>query len=227
MMPNRSNNDKEQRKAERRAQRNLRHAHAKGLLQGILSMLRPGDIALDCGANIGNVAIPLAATGAHVYAYEPDPFAYDQICRRVTSMENVVIKNAAVGVENGTIQLMRPANFDDNPRGGSVKSTVIKGGRNINENADSLIKVKLIDLTEVIRSLVDQHGRIAFLKMDIEGAELEILEKMLEKNLFQHIGLTVAETHERKFKHLAQRFKNLRRSISEKYPITQVNLDWI
>lgn len=226
-MQNLTDAERAQRKAERRIQRNLRHAHAKGLLQGILSMLCPGDIVLDCGANIGNVTMPLAATGAQVYAYEPDPYAYDRIYKRTASLENVTLEHAAVGVENGTTHLMRPANFDDNPKGGSVKSTVIKGGRNINENADSRIEVKLIDLTETIQNLVDQHGRIAFLKMDIEGAELEILEKMLEKDLFQHIGLTVAETHERKFKYLAQRFKSLHHSISKKYPITQVNLDWI
>jgi hypothetical protein len=48
----------------RRDGRNLRHAHARGLLQGILSMLREGDVVNDCGANVGDVTAPLAATGA-------------------------------------------------------------------------------------------------------------------------------------------------------------------
>lgn len=219
--------DKEQRKAKRRAERNIRHAHAKGLLQGIISMLQPDDIVFDCGANVGDVTIPLAKTGAQVHAFEPDPFAYEKISRRVKNLSNVTLHNVAVGPESGSIQLMRAANFDDNPHGGSVKSTVIKGGRNINEDESDCIKVQMINLPDMICDLTSNNRQIAFLKMDIEGAELELLETMFAQDLFQNIRLTVAETHEKKFKELAPRFKELRHTISEKYPITKVNLDWI
>ena len=48
------------------------------------------------------------------------------------------------------------------------------------------------------------------MKMDIEGAELEILEQMHERDFFDRIRLTVAETHENKFKALRPRFQALR-----------------
>ena len=47
------------RKLEKRQARNNRAAHAKGLLLGICSMLKPGDIVLDCGANVGELTVPL------------------------------------------------------------------------------------------------------------------------------------------------------------------------
>jgi hypothetical protein len=50
---------------------------------------------------------------------------------------------------------------------------------------------------------------------------------MLEKNLFDNVKLTVAETHEGKFKTLRPRFKKLRKDVSTRYPITTVNLEWI
>jgi len=218
---------KDEDKARRRAKRNLRHAHAKGLMQGILSMLRPGDVVVDCGANVGDVTVPLAATGAHVHAFEPDPFAFDRISDRVRDLPNVTLHNAAVGTQSGSIRLMRAANFDDNPKGGSVKSTVIAGGRNINEDAGAGIEVALIDLPVFLDGLVAEHGRVAFLKMDIEGAELDLLEKMLAEDRLEPIGLTVAETHERKFRELRPRFRQLRRAVAARYPVTKVNLDWI
>ncbi|MCB2129400.1 MAG: FkbM family methyltransferase [Rhodobacteraceae bacterium] len=217
----------EKEKEKRRQKRNLRHAHAKGLMQGILSMLRPGDVVLDCGANVGDVTFPLAETGAFVHAFEPDPYAFGKISERCADLPNVTLHNAAVGTASGSVRLMRAANFDDNPKGGSVKSTVIAGGRNIDEADGSGIDVTLVDLPDFIRTVVKDHGRIAFLKMDIEGAELDLLEAMLEQDLFENIGLTVAETHEKKFHELRPRFRALRHAIAGRFPITKVNLDWI
>jgi len=214
-------------KLRRRQARNERVAQARGMLQGVLSMLRPGDIVLDCGANIGDVAEPLAETGASVHAFEPDPYAFDRLSKRLGARPNVTLHHAAVGAQSGTVKLMRAENFDDNPKGGSVKSTIVSGGRNIDERADASIDVEVVDLLAIIRDFTASHGEIAFLKLDIEGAELELLEHMLQQDLFHGIRLTVAETHERKFRELRPRFAVLRRQVTESYPITKVNLDWI
>ncbi|WP_289042470.1 FkbM family methyltransferase [uncultured Aliiroseovarius sp.] len=214
-------------KLTRRQARNQRAAHAKGLLQGICSMLRPTDVVLDCGANVGEVTVPLAQTGAHVHAFEPDPFAFAKLSDATRDFANVTLHNAAVGTTTGTINLMRAENFYDNPRGASVKSTVISGGRKIDETTDNSIQVPLISLPDVLRDLHATHGQIAFVKMDIEGAELDILEVMLADGLFDIVRLTVAETHENKFKALRDRFKVLRAAVAKAHPPTQVNLDWI
>jgi hypothetical protein len=74
---------------------------------------------------------------------------------------------------------------------------------------------------------VKARGEVAFIKMDIEGAELDILEKMDTEQLFQNVRCLVAETHERKFKDLRDRYKALRDKVSESYAPGKVNLDWI
>lgn len=211
-------------KLRRRHDRNMRTAHARGLLQGICSMLAPGDLVIDCGANVGEVTAPLSATGADVVCFEPDPFAFEKLKRRFGDVENVTLRNAAVGVERGTVRLMRAANFDDNPKGASVKSTILEGGRGISE--DDGFDVDLVDFPGYLRETLETRN-IAFLKMDIEGAELDILEAMEAQNLFDKINLTVAETHERKFKALRPRFKALKQRVSQAYPPEKVNLDWI
>lgn len=214
-------------KLKRRQERNMRAARAQGLMQGIVSMLKPGDVVLDCGANLGNVTAPLAATGAHVHAFEPDPYAFEKLLRRFQGVPNVTLHNAAVGPKAGSIRLMRADNFEDNPKGASVKSTVISGGRRIDEDEANSIEVELIDLPAFIDGIVAEHGEVAFLKMDIEGAELELLEVMHERGQLDPIRLTVAETHEKKFKHLADRFAALRDTFGQTYPVTKVDLDWI
>ncbi len=213
-------------KLKRRHKRDLREAHARGLMQGILSMLRPGDVVVDCGANQGVISGPLADTGAVVHAFEPDPYNFAKLTERFAGQANVHLHQQAVGTSAGTVRLMRAANWDANPDLASVKSTIVVGGRNIAETGNG-IDVPMIDFCAFLRGLVATHGRIAFVKMDIEGAELELLAAMLAQGMFDDIHLTVAETHERKFKDLRPAFADLRAAISAAHPITRVNLDWI
>ena len=209
----------------RRHRRNLRKAWAEGYLTAIAAMLRPGDLALDCGANMGTVTAVLAATGADVIAYEPDPHAFEILRDKFKNMHNVVVVNSAVGVGSGTVRLMRADNFGANPEGASVKSTILDGGRRI--DADNSVEVPLIDFPELVRELVAARGEIAFVKMDIEGAELDIHEALDHESLFINIRCLVAETHERKFKDLRERYKTLRESVAQRYAPGKVNLDWI
>ena len=213
------------RKLKRRHKRDLRYARAEGMLSGVVSMLRPGDVAVDCGANRGDVTALLASSGAEVHAFEPDPYNIEKLTERFAGAANVTLHPAAVGTAAGTIRLMRAANWEANPELAAVKSTVIAGGQNIAEGEGT--QVPLADFPAFLRGLVAKHGRVAFVKMDIEGAELELLSAMLDKRLFDDIQLTVAETHERKFKDLRGQFAALRTAIAEAYPPTRVNLDWI
>lgn len=209
----------------RRQKRNLRKAWAEGYLTAITAMLKPGDLAVDCGANMGVVSERLAATGADVVAFEPDPFAFKTLEQKFANLPNVTLINAAVGVGSGTVRLMRADNFGDNPEGASVKSTILDGGRRI--DAENAVEVPLIDFPGWVADQVKARGEVAFIKMDIEGAELDILEKMDAERLFQNVRCLVAETHERKFKDLRDRYKALRDKVSETYAPGKVNLDWI
>lgn len=212
-------------KLKRRHKRDLRYARAEGMLEGIVAMLRPGDVTVDCGANQGDVTAALAASGAMVHAFEPDPYNLAKLRARFADAANVQIHPAAVGASAGSVRLMRAANWEANPDLASVKSTIVTGGHKIAE-ADG-IDVPMIDFPAFLRDLLAAHGRVAFVKIDIEGAELDLLSAMLDARLFDHIQLTVAETHERKFKDLRPRFAALREAVGAAYPRSRVNLDWV
>ena len=209
----------------RRQKRNLRKAEAEGFLDGVCAMLRPGDVVFDCGANQGVVTERLAATGADVIAYEPDPWAFAQLSTRFGDSANVTLVQAAVARDAGTVTLRRAGNFDANPSGASVKSTILDGGRSVDDSTG--IDVPCLSFSAEVAKRIGDRPEIAFVKMDIEGAELEILEDLVARDAFGAIRCLVAETHERKFKALRDRFRILRETVRDRYPVKRVNLDWI
>ncbi|MBI1217095.1 MAG: FkbM family methyltransferase [Rhodobacteraceae bacterium] len=209
----------------RRQKRNLRKATAEGFLAGVAAMLRPGDLAIDCGANVGVVTAVLAATGADVVCFEPDPYAFGELTKAFGDHPRVDLVNAAVGVGAGTVRLMRAANFEDNPASASVKSTILDGGRSIDGSQG--IEVPLIDFPAWLAARVAERGQVAFIKLDIEGAELALLEELDRRDQLKDVRCLVAETHERKFRDLRERYRDLRATLGKKYPKSRVNLDWI
>jgi len=223
--PARSDAEVQAEKLIRRQERNLRKARAEGFMAGVCAMLRRGDVVLDCGANMGVVTAQLAETPASVIAYEPDPFAFAHLSERFVDTPNVILINAAVAATPGTVRLMRAENFDANPVGASVKSTILDGGRAI--DAHSGIDVACLSFLDILREKASPDRPLAFVKMDIEGAELDILETMLEQELFGHVRCLVAETHERKFKDLRPRFRALRNEVTARFAPGHVSLDWI
>lgn len=222
------------RKAGTRAER---MASAKGVLDGILSQLRPGDLCLDCGANVGSVAGPLAETGAEVLAFEPDPVAFAALSDRLAPFANAHPVQAAVDVSGGTATLHRSNKFADDPLGATISSTVLAGKRDSDGQNDISVRVlSLPDMLETIQAgrwpdilpmPTCAPSRIALLKMDVEGAELTLLPALHHHDLLTPIACTVVETHQRKFPALRQDFLSMRRQIAGLYPGHKVNLDWI
>lgn len=213
-------------KLRRRQERNERAAWANGFLTAACGMLRPTDLAIDCGANIGDVSARLLASKAEVIAFDPEPWAVERLHKRFAGEPRFTLYNAAVGVAEGTVQLVRAANFDSNAAGASVKSTVVRGAHRMGAD-ESTIAVRQIDFVAFLRDLIAERGEIAFLKMDIEGAELELLPAIDAADLFGSIRCTVVETHEHKFRDLRPAFAAMRKDISSKYEPSHVNLDWV
>jgi FkbM family methyltransferase len=175
-------------------------------------------VAFDCGANVGVVTEPLAATGATVHAFEPDPLAFEALHARVGHLPNVHLHQACVGVSAGEATLMRDVAFEADPIHRTTRTTIVEGGSGM---AATDMTVPVIDLLARLR-----ETQVAFLKLDIEGAELDILEAMERDSLFDRVRMTVAETHPGKFPDLRPRFKALRSRLTASYPPSKVYLDW-
>lgn len=153
-----------------------------------------GMTCIDLGANIGECTRKMASRTKRVIAFEPDPWAYAALQTNVADLDNVKIENAAAGTSESTVLLYRHGRFDEDPALNSQSSSVISGKTNVDE--EGAIEVQQIDF---IRFLENLNEDIGLLKMDIEGAEVDILEALFDRpDILNRINHIFAETHERR-----------------------------
>ena len=191
------------------------------LFQEAAGRLGPGDVALDCGANVGKFTLPLARTGARVYAFEPNPAAYRELVEATRAFENVTALNAAVTAEPGPVRLYLHRWDEKDPVHWSTGSSTVKAKRNVRE--DRYVEVEGIQLSRFIRE--SDTDRIQLLKMDIEGAEVAVLNQLLDEGLHQVIDLAFVEVHDRQIRELAEPTQKLRERLAE-LRASHFHLDW-
>ena len=154
-----------------------------------LGKVGPGDRLLDLGANVGAFTEVMAATGAVVHAYEPDPYAFAQLTSRVGPLPNVRLFNEAVSATSGQVTLTRHRDFDKDPALYSVGSSIYfkrAGGDGVT-----------VDVVSFDEALARCGKPVAIIKMDIEGAEFDILERVFAEPERYDFGALFVETHER------------------------------
>jgi len=182
--------------------------------------LKPGDIVIDCGANIGDVARSLAVTGATVHAFEPDPLAFEELRGLTGCYPTLNVYQQAVSDREGTVRLFRGRAFLSDPLNQTVSSSVVGEKSNIDE-ANS-IQVTQVDLLDFIRS----NGRlIKLLKLDVEGSEVPILEALFESPVIEMVERIFVEMHDRSCSHFASRYASIRKVVAERFS-HKINLVW-
>ena len=200
---------------------------AAGLIEGVAAMLQPGDVVCDCGANVGSVSGVLLGSGAQVHAFEPDPHAGKILMEKFGHLPNFTLHAVAVGTAAGKASFYRSESNDVPGRSGAAH-TLFDKSRFVQNNPDrSKIEVDVIDFPAFLTDILDSGHALPFVKLDVEGAELGIIRRMLDTALFDRIRLTLAETHERIIPDWADDYAQLRRDVAARYPKTRVNLDWI
>ncbi|MGS1093815.1 FkbM family methyltransferase [Aquamicrobium terrae] len=177
-----------------------------------------GDIFIDLGANIGDVTLAARRYGMRVIAFEPDPIARAVLEARTNDDSGITIIPKAVG------GLARIATFHQRPDVDDLMKTQSSSLVLTHEHTGgNTFDVEVVNIVDFINEV---DGRIAALKMDIEGAEAECLEAMLDAGSHRRIGYMFIETHEGFSDEIRERISALRRRIlSEK--IDNIDLDWV
>ena len=122
--------------------------------------LRPDDVFHDIGANAGGFAVFAASFGCRVTAFEPIPRSFSRLA------ENAALNRPDCRIETCHLALGRTP--------GTLRMTVALGTGNrvvADDEAGPSIPVEVTTLDEFVRT----RPRPTFLKLDVEGHELEVL----------------------------------------------------
>src|SRR5665213_3731333 len=136
------------------------HGVKEIFLEGVYNQELPKNAyIIDCGAHIGLSVIYLKwiCPTAHIVCFEPDTKNFDLLEKNISShnLKNVEAKKEAIWTENTSLTFIQDGNM----------------GSKIGDNTQSnSVEVKASRLKDFLNKRVD------FLKMDIEGAEYEVLK---------------------------------------------------
>lgn len=180
-----------------------------------------GTVCIDLGANVGEYTRLLARRADKVISFEPDPWSFSQLKKATADLSNVELINAAVGTKTGSVMLFRHKDFGEEKLINSQSSSVLKQKQNVS-TADA-IEVEQIDFLAFLRTL---EGDVGILKVDIEGAEVELLEALFKDDaLLSKIHYIFVETHERIIPEHVERVAALRR-FAHRCSSPVINLYW-
>jgi FkbM family methyltransferase len=153
-------------------------------VEPLKSLVRPGDIVVDLGANIGDYTFLLAnLTGAQgkVYSVEPVPETFEILSGVVKklALSNVELFNCAVSEKDGTVRMEIPLH----QHGGQnfYMSRVVTWPSSASSFESFEVPCRALDSL-----LASQPAKpVTFVKCDVEGHELAVVKgasNLLERN---------------------------------------------
>lgn len=139
----------------------------------LLDYLKNSEIILDIGANIGQTSFNVIGTQQKkgldpvIYAFEPYPRTFKKLETNRTLNPTCSVKtyNLGLGREKGILHMTQ-------------HSPLNSGGFRMTYESDNSISVPVISLDEFVSE--NRLTKIDFIKIDVEGFEVQVLEGALE-----------------------------------------------
>lgn len=151
-----------------------------------------------------------------MHSFEPNAYLFAILQDKYKNNPNVILNKAAVSDKSGSARFLL---HDAISQGNCIELS------KMNVTSVDYDEVELIDLVEYITQKILPR-RIFMLKLDIEGAEFGVMDKIIEARLYEKIDYIACETHERYFKDGKAKIKSLRQKIAQNN-IKNIFLDWI
>ncbi len=141
---------------------------------------------IDCGSNIGMSILFFKRIfpNAKIIGFEPDKETFSLLKKNIdqNNLSNVTVHNIALAKKEGTSTF-----YSDADTKGNLAMSITKSKQGLNLIKKS--KVTTAKLSSYVTKNVD------FLKMDIEGAELQVLEDLDETKKIHYVKEMVIEYH--------------------------------
>ncbi|HEY9003237.1 MAG TPA: FkbM family methyltransferase [Mucilaginibacter sp.] len=133
----------------------------------MLKLIGPGQSVVDVGTHFGYEALlasRLVGETGKIACFEPNPAVY-QLAQKNLNKPNVTVHNAAVGDHEGSVKMLN-------------KPITESAFNSITDSAeDGAIDVALVTLDAVLAS---REKPIDFIKCDVEGFEMEVLNGCIQ-----------------------------------------------
>ena len=150
---------------------------------------QPMTTIVDLGANIGFASVFLSTRFpmARVIAVEPDKGNYDSLCRNIRGLPNITPVHGAIWADDRQVMLGRVAANGAKVEDWAFQTSAVEAG-DMGDRVDAFS----------LGTLMHRYGldTIDLLKVDIEGAELELFSSHTGLWL-PHTRAVIMETHER------------------------------
>ena len=172
-----------------------------GLYKGQFNILdvpfEDGDIALDLGSNLGVCSIVLGGMNPNVrvVAFDANPLACKlfKINSLVNTVLNTEVYNLAVGKDAlDSLDFYTDAEFNTCALPSEFKNE---------EHTNKASSVRQIQLKEIFNSQLLNIEKVRYAKIDIEGAEIPMLEDIIENdidllNKIEYLNIEIHNTEE-------------------------------
>ena len=138
---------------------------------------------LDAGAYTGEWAQEIMDRyGPTIHAFEPDPRNFKQLKKRSAGNERLIPYEFGLGDKNETARMALEH------LGSSVFSDTS------GDNGVPSAEVEIRDIADIWHAL--GLGRVGLMKINIEGGEFPLLERMIETDLLKHVDCFLIQFHE-------------------------------
>lgn len=183
--------------------------------------IRPGDLVLDIGANVGVASVFFAQHGATVHSFEPVPQTFEILTRNIAGLDcqphNYGLSNQARTAQicyyprGDAMSTLHEDRASDEHTVRTAMHDLGLDDTEISRRLDgcfdpTLLDVQLRTLTDVFADL--DLDEVDLLKIDVERSELEVLEGMAETDWpkVRQVVVEVDDRHLVGVVHLLERF---------------------
>lgn len=155
-------------------------------------------VVFDIGMNIGisSLFFGLQKNVEKIYSFEPVVNTYEQAVYNVSLNKNLSPKIETFNVGLGATTRVEKVLYNPQAKGNCgirLESSLV-----IDKNNASEIEINIQDISIILPDLFAKHSnQKKVLKIDCEGAEYEILQKLNESGLFSEIDILLIEWHDK------------------------------
>ncbi len=141
-------------------------------------------VVLDIGAYVGEWCVPVAdcsPASITIHSYEPGPPHLEDLRDAIDGYDNIVVHPVGVGAANTTASLAFKG------PGSSIFDTSKDYGRT---------QIEIVDIAEVLADTAGPDGRINVMKLNIEGGEYDLLDRIIELDRSSDIDHLLIQFHD-------------------------------